>query len=219
MSGQHFFLNLQKPISKKMPIEDLARLFTFLEALFENDVDVETFSVTGPDGVDVTPFSIHEPELYAGRTINVTTQRPPPIPCSVEGREMSIDPNAQFAIEMKFVQDSLLLLKILCDWKVGKETFQHTSFGLQKFYTDAVDDLLWTRYASGSSIGDLVEILHEMRLVLPRSRMRYGQNLRARLVLFVSGKCHSVLRAIRRAHGIEVLVFLSNPNEGTVERM
>ena len=36
---------------------------------------------------------------------------------------------------------------------------------------------------------------------------------------FVSGKCHSVLQAIRRAHGVEVLVFLSNPDEGTVERM
>ena len=218
MSGQHFFLNLQKPISKKLPIENLPRLFAVLEVLFEDDENVESFSVTGPNGEDVTPFSIHEPELYVGRTIHVTTASPPPIPCSVSGREMSINPNAQFAIEMKFIEDSLLLLKLLCDWKVGKETFQHTSFGLQKFYTDVVDDeVLWTRYTSCSGdIGDLVSILYEMTLVLPRSKMRYGQNLRARLVLFTSDKCHPVLQAVKRTNNISVLVVKSNPDKGDI---
>ena len=220
MGGEHFFLNLGKPLCKKLPLEKLPHIFDILESIFEKDESVESFSVTGADGEDVTPFSVHEPELYINRTIHVTTQRPPPIPCSVEGREMSIDPNVQFAIEMKFVEDSLLLLKMLCDWKVGNETFQHTSFGLQRFFTDIVDDDdLWTRYASGSNIGDLVSILYEMTLVLPRSRMRYGQSLRARLVLFFSGKCHPFLQAVKRAHGIDVLVFRSNPDKGKIESL
>ena len=219
----YFYLNLGQQVCKKLPLNDLPRVFDIVCDIVAKDDSVETFTLHDNKGNDVTPFCVHDNERFRGKTIHLTTTQTPLIPCSIVGKEMFIDSTTDFAVAMKHVEDSFLLLKLYeKEWKVGNESYQHASFGLRRFYIDHVDeDKLWSRYASsGGGVGELASILHEIRLLIPYSKVRYGPTLEARLVLFVREMPHRLtLEAAKRVKGIIMCIFCSEPDKGTIERL